>query len=173
MLCRLLCIHEHVWHTGLIKRNFKEKELASQQLQAREWSESGGSKPAVCCAALWWNLWHRAFWNQSAHIPRARSTSYVEQSGQASESSVRFFPGGLLQIVLSDVGHPAPGPPDLQGKLPKTEVTSRERWASALHFWFAFLSHLGGIWLLHLPLGPRFHGIEGRILFAEIKIRGT
>lgn len=151
------------------KKNFKEKELASQQLQAREWRETGGS--GVCCAALWWNLRHRAFWNQCSHPMYQICSLYG--TIWASESSVRFPPGGLQQIVLSDVGHPASGPPDLRGKLPKTGVTYPEWWVSALpfHSWDTS-GEPGSCISLWAPEGG-FYGTGGKILFAEIKIRGT
>lgn len=90
------------------------------QMEWDGWFAAPPSDPQ--CFPVWWNLWHGAFRNQTAHTARARSTPCVGKSGQASGKSARFPPRAFQQIVLSDVGHPADkasGSVHLGGCLPK------------------------------------------------------
>lgn len=153
-----------------------------------EWDRRVAAHRPIRSFPFWWNLWHGAFGNQTAHVAHARSAPRAGKSGQASGKSARFPPRAFQQIVLSDVGHPADeasGSVDLWGRLPKPGhllcVAGLCPPSPAPH------RHCGAEFSsLHLPLGPHgparrgFHSTEpasgkilSRISFPRGQNRGS
>lgn len=152
------------------KETLKKRSWHLSSCRAREWSETGGSKLAV--VQRFDGIYGTGHSEISVHIPCTRSAPYVEQSerqkalwGSLREASSRLFcqmlatlPQGLQ---TSEGSFQKLGSPTLSGGsllCLSTPETPQGNLVPAS------------------PSGPPeggFYGTGGKILFAEIKIRGT